>query len=119
MNRTVKYQGAFSRIMGFAGKRFLFSPAPSIFFCSRSNFRAITRLETLDTQANNRNFLSCMRKIRHAIRKQLVRQIFVSFAGINLRKLIANNSYRAFVLFFCFARLVLSILAAKFPRIVF
>ena len=54
MNRTVKYQGAFSRIVGFAGKRFLFSspPPPSIFFfCSRSNFRAITRLETLATQA--------------------------------------------------------------------
>ena len=32
------------------------------------------------------NFLSCMRKIRHAIRKQLVRQICVSFAGIKLAK---------------------------------
>ena len=36
MNRTMKYQGAFSRIVGFAGKRFLFSPPPppppSIFF---------------------------------------------------------------------------------------
>ena len=55
MNRTVKYQGAFSRIVGFAGKRFLFSPPPppsTFFFCSRSNFRAITRLETLATQAN-------------------------------------------------------------------
>ena len=30
------------------------------------------------------SFLSCMRKIRHAIRKQLVRQICVSFAGIKL-----------------------------------
>ena len=28
MNRTVKYQGAFSRIVGFAGKRFLFSAPP-------------------------------------------------------------------------------------------
>ena len=28
MNRTVKYQGAFFRIVGFAGKRFLFSPPP-------------------------------------------------------------------------------------------
>ena len=37
--------------MGFAGKRFLFSPS-TFFFCSRSNFRAITRLETLATQAN-------------------------------------------------------------------
>ena len=45
------------------------------------------------------NFLSCMRKIRHAIRKQLVRQICVSFAG----KLPANYSPRASVLFFCFA----------------
>ena len=48
------------------------------------------------------NFLSCMRKIRHAIRKQLVRQICVSFAGIKLAKL-ANYCPRAFVLFFCFA----------------
>ena len=32
MNRTVKYQGAFSRIVRFAGKRFLFSPPPSTFF---------------------------------------------------------------------------------------
>ena len=56
MNRTVKYQGAFSRIVGFVGKRFLFSPppAPSTFFCFRSNFRAITRLETLATQASVR-----------------------------------------------------------------
>ena len=45
------------------------------------------------------NFLSCMRKIRHAIRKQLVRQICVSFAG----KLPANYSPRASVLFLCFA----------------
>ena len=49
----MKYQGAFSRIVGFAGKRFLFSPPPppSTFFCLRSNVRAITRLETLATQA--------------------------------------------------------------------
>ena len=51
MNRTVKYQGAFSGILGFAGKHFLFSSPTSIFFCSRSNFRAITRLETLARQA--------------------------------------------------------------------
>ena len=46
-----EYQGAFSRMAGFADKRVLFSPPPpaSIFFCSRSNFRAITRLETLAT----------------------------------------------------------------------
>ena len=33
-NPTVKYQGAFFRIVGFAGKRFLFSspPPPSTFF---------------------------------------------------------------------------------------
>ena len=30
----------------------IFSPPPSTFFFSRSNFRAITRLETLATQAN-------------------------------------------------------------------
>ena len=64
-----------------------------------------------------------MRKIRHAIRQQLVRQICVSLAGIKIakttRELLANNSPRALVLFFCFARLVLIILAAKFPGIVF
>ena len=32
------------------------------------------------------NFLSCMRKIRHAIRKELVRQMCVSFAGIKIAK---------------------------------
>ena len=53
MNRTVKYQGAFSRIVGFAGKCFLFSPfpPPSTFFCFLSNCHAITQLDTLATQA--------------------------------------------------------------------
>ena len=64
-----------------------------------------------------------MREIRHAIRKQVVRQMCVSFAGIKIAKTtwepLANNSPRAFVLFFGFTRLVLSILAAKFPGIVF
>ena len=63
MNRTVKYQGAFFRIVGFAGfagKRFLVSPPlrPSIFFfCSRSNFCAITRLKTLAKQLGDENVL--------------------------------------------------------------
>ena len=51
----MKYQGAFSRNVGFAGKHFLFSPPPlplPPFFCSHSNFRVITRLETLATQAS-------------------------------------------------------------------
>ena len=43
------------------------------------------------------NFLSCMRKIRHAIRKQLVREICVSFAGIKLAKttceLLSSSSF--------------------------
>ena len=36
-------------------RKLLFSPPPrpSTFFCSRSNFRAITRLETLATQAKS------------------------------------------------------------------
>ena len=50
MNRTVKYQRALSRIVGFP---LLPSPSPFNFFCSRSYFRPITRLETLATQANN------------------------------------------------------------------
>ena len=65
------------------------------------------------------NFLSCIRKIHHVIRKQLVRQICVSFAGIKIAKTTCEQLSSSFVLFFCFARLVLSILAAKFPRIVF
>ena len=37
---------------GGAGAGFLFSPPPSTFiFCYRSNFRGLTRLETLATQA--------------------------------------------------------------------
>ena len=59
------------------------------------------------------NFLSCMRKIRHAIRKQLVRQICVSFAGIKIAKTtceqISSN--------FCFVFLLCP--SVKFPRIVF
>ena len=48
MNPTMKYQGAFSRIVGFTGKHFLFSPPPPFFFfLARSNFRAISRLEML------------------------------------------------------------------------
>ena len=54
MNRTVKYQGAFSRIVGFAGKHFLFSPPPpsSIFFFFAPSL-TITRLETVATQASS------------------------------------------------------------------
>ena len=52
----------FSQAKGFAGKRFLFSPPhpPSTFFFYRfrSNFRAITRLETLATQARRVKFVT-------------------------------------------------------------
>ena len=56
-----------SRIVGFVGKRILFPPPPSIFFLggggSRSNFRAITQLETLATQATvTRIYLYNMRR---------------------------------------------------------
>ena len=47
-----------------ARKRFLFSPPPppsNFFFCSRSNFRAITRLETLATQAMRRSQKSLLK----------------------------------------------------------
>ena len=37
---------------GVCGQAFPLLPSPFHFFCSRSNFRAITRLETLATQAN-------------------------------------------------------------------
>ena len=52
----MKHQGAFSRIVGFVGKCFLFSPPPppsTFFVCFCSNFRAITRLERLATQATS------------------------------------------------------------------
>ena len=59
MVRTVKYQRAFSRIARFPDKRFLFSPPPPpSIFCSRSNFRAITGLETLATQARKNQYNS-------------------------------------------------------------
>ena len=58
--RTVKYQGAFSRIMGFAGKLFLFSPLLTLpiffFFCSLFNFRAIIRFETFATNGRRSHY---------------------------------------------------------------
>ena len=43
---------------------FLFSPPPTpstLFFCFRSNFRAITRLETLATQATDtQDYIPCL-----------------------------------------------------------
>ena len=45
---------------------------------------------------------SCMRKIRHAIRKQLVRQICVSFAGIKLAKTPCEQLSSNFCFVFCF-----------------
>ena len=57
MNQTVKYQGAFSRITGFSGKRFIPPPSPipllvhpSIFhfFCFPSN--SVTQLEKLSDE---------------------------------------------------------------------
>ena len=52
MNRTVKYQGRFPESWGLRAS--VSSPPFPIppFFCSRSNFRAMTRLETLATQAS-------------------------------------------------------------------
>ena len=46
------------------------------------------------------NFLSCMRKIRHAIRKQLVRQICVSFAGMKLAKTTCELLFSSFCFVF-------------------
>ena len=47
MNQPVKYQGAFSRIVGFAGKRFLFStpPSHSIFFAPALTFAKTNQAE--------------------------------------------------------------------------
>ena len=64
------------------------------------------------------NFLSCMRKIRHAIRKQLVRQICVSFAGIKIAKTTCEQLSSSFCFVFLVCPppptpLVLSILAEK------
>ena len=56
INQTVKYQGEFSRIAGFSGKRFLPSHRPPLlvhpsifdFFCFPSN--SVTQLETLSDE---------------------------------------------------------------------
>ena len=52
----------------------------------RPHFRGVRRRAKSNLCRQPFNFLSCMRKIRHAIRKQLVRQICVSFAGIQIAK---------------------------------
>ena len=60
-------------------------------------------------------FLLCMRKIHHAIRKQLVHQVCVSFAGIKIAKFTCEQ-LSSTELSFCFSALpplVLSILAEK------
>ena len=51
------------------------------------------------------NFLSCMPKIRHAIRKQLVRQICVSFARIKFAKTTCEQLSSSF----CFVFLLRSL----------
>ena len=52
----------------------------------RPHFRGVRRRAKSNLCRQPFNFPSCMRKIRHAIRKQLVRQICVSFAGIKIGK---------------------------------
>ena len=52
----------------------------------RLHFRGMRRRAKSSLCRQPFNFISCMRKIRHAIRKQLVRQICVSFAGIKIAK---------------------------------
>ena len=44
--------GAFFKIVGFAGKRFLLSPPPSFLFFALAQFSRRTRAETLATQAS-------------------------------------------------------------------
>ena len=65
------------------------------------------------------NFLSCMRKIRHAIRKQLVRQICVSFAGIKIAKTTCEQLSSSFCFVFLLCPSGFKYFSRKFPRIVF
>ena len=54
MNQTVKLGVGVFQNRGVCGQAFPLLPSPSpfnLFFCFRFNFRAITRLETLATQA--------------------------------------------------------------------
>ena len=81
----MKYQGAFSRIVGFAGKRFLFSPPPpssTFFFRFRSNFGAITRLETLATQA--KYFQAYDQKWHQTLESAFLTSLYANFADGNV-----------------------------------
>ena len=79
--------------------------APEVPCEQRLYFRRMRRQTKCSLCRQPFTFLSCMRKIRlNAIRKQLVRQICLSFAGIKIAKTtcepLANDSPRAFVFFF-------------------
>ena len=79
----------------------------------RPHFRGVRRRAKSNLCRQPFNFLSCMHEIRHAIRKQVVRQMCVSFAGIKIAKTtceqISSNCCLVFLL--C--------PSVKFPRIVF
>jgi len=87
--------------------KFLNRRANNLPYEQRLHFRAMSWRAKSSPCRQPFNFLSCMRKIRHAIRNSLASNWFVKFAWVsresNLRKLPANNSPRVFVLFFCFA----------------
>ena len=87
---------------------------------SRGYIFAIWDGERKVASADNRSifYRACAKFVTRFASNWFVKSAWVSRQS-NLRKLLANNTPRAFVLFFCFARLVLSILAAICPGIVF
>ena len=93
---------------------------PGDYPASRGYIFAVWDGERKVASADNRSifYRACAKFVTRFASNWFVKSAWVSRES-KLRKLLANNSPRAFVLFFCFARLVLSILVAKFPRIVF
>ena len=92
----------------------------SVYPASKGYIFAVWDGERKVASADNRSifYRACAKFVTRFASNWFVKSAWVSRES-KLRELLANNSPRAFVLFFCFARLVLSILVAKFPRIVF
>ena len=83
MNRTVKYQGKFFRIVGFAGKRFLFSPplpssiffAPALTFAQRLDWKRLLRRLGVPFKDRLRSFRGLYHRRRQRQRKRLTFKI--------------------------------------------
>ena len=79
LGREKEWRGRGRGMKEWRNEGFLFStpPPPStfFFFCSRSNFRAVTRLETLATQASKRLWLIFQTFVKIT---QMLRPVFMS-----------------------------------------